>query len=107
MLLFRTCRPQFVNHCSVCSKRVYTELIGINLIWIGSDTGSFLFQDYAITLAKQMKPLQQVKKKKVGEYLDPQLLDHMTDEQIVQLYELHKAATELNDEDIHMSEDKK
>ncbi|KAJ8737887.1 hypothetical protein PYW08_000482 [Mythimna loreyi] len=63
--------------------------------------------DYAITLAKQMKPLQQVKKKKVGEYLDPQLLDHMTDEQIVQLYELHKAATQATDEDIHLSENKK
>ncbi|XP_022832870.1 succinate dehydrogenase assembly factor 3, mitochondrial [Spodoptera litura] len=50
--------------------------------------------DYAITLAKQMKPIQQAKKKKVGEYLDPKLLDHMTDEQLVQLYELHKAATE-------------
>ncbi|KAJ8736907.1 hypothetical protein PYW07_000178 [Mythimna separata] len=63
--------------------------------------------DYAITLAKQMKPLQQVKKKKVGEYMDPQLLDHMTDEQIVQLYELHKAATESTDEDIHLPEKKK
>lgn len=40
-----------------------------------------------------MKPLQQVKRKEVGRYLDPKLLDHMTDEQIVQLYELHKAAS--------------
>lgn len=48
-----------------------------------------------------MKPLQQVKRKTVGKYLDPNLLDHMTDEQIVQLYELHKAASsESTDEDI-------
>lgn len=52
--------------------------------------------EYAVTLAKQMKPLQQAKKKKIGEYLDIQLLDHMTEDQILQLYELHKAATEAN-----------
>lgn len=40
-----------------------------------------------------MKPLQQAKRKTVGKYIDPQLLDQMTDDQIVQLYELHKAAT--------------
>lgn len=45
-----------------------------------------------------MKPLQQAKRKEVGKYIDPQLLDHMTDDQIVQLYELHKAAT-LEDSD--------
>lgn len=45
-----------------------------------------------------MKPLQQAKKKKVGEYLDPQLLDHMTDEQLMQLYELHKAATDPSED---------
>ncbi|XP_075991190.1 succinate dehydrogenase assembly factor 3 [Anticarsia gemmatalis] len=55
--------------------------------------------DYAITLAKQMKPLQQAKKKKVGEYMDPNLLDHMTEDQLIQLYELHKAATDPGDED--------
>ncbi|CAH0745917.1 unnamed protein product [Diatraea saccharalis] len=60
--------------------------------------------DYAISLAKQMKPLQQVKRKTVGKYIDPQLLDHMTDEQIVQLYELHKAATQTNTENIEMQE---
>ena len=54
-----------------------------------------------------MKPLQQVKKKKVGEYMDPQLLDHMSDEQIVQLYELHKAATVATDDDISVTGDKK
>lgn len=54
-----------------------------------------------------MKPLQQVRKKKVGEYMDPQLLDHMTDEQIVQLYELHKAATDSTDDDIAEKGDKK
>ncbi|KAG6444651.1 hypothetical protein O3G_MSEX003486 [Manduca sexta] len=48
--------------------------------------------DYAINLAKQMKPLQQAKTKRVGQYLDPQMLEHMTDDQLVQLYELHKAA---------------
>ncbi|CAD0193995.1 unnamed protein product [Chrysodeixis includens] len=63
--------------------------------------------DYAITLAKQTKPLQQVKKKKVGEYLDPQLLDHMSDEQLAQLYELHKAATEpSNETDVKPGESK-
>ncbi|XP_026762135.1 succinate dehydrogenase assembly factor 3, mitochondrial [Galleria mellonella] len=54
--------------------------------------------DYAINLAKQMKPLQQAKRKTVGKYLDPQMLDYMTDEQLVQLYELHKAASEPSDE---------
>ncbi|KAM3968478.1 succinate dehydrogenase assembly factor 3 [Aphomia sociella] len=54
--------------------------------------------DYAINLAKQMKPLQQVKRKTVGKYLDPQVLDYMSDEQLVQLYELHKAASEPSDE---------
>ncbi|XP_059055329.1 succinate dehydrogenase assembly factor 3, mitochondrial [Achroia grisella] len=54
--------------------------------------------DYAINLAKQMKPLQQVKLKTVGKYLDPQVLDFMTDEQLVQLYELHKAASDANEE---------
>ncbi|KAG7313088.1 hypothetical protein JYU34_000170 [Plutella xylostella] len=48
--------------------------------------------DYAINIAKQMKPLHQAKKKTVGKDLDPRMLDYMTDEQIVQLYELHKAA---------------
>lgn len=45
-----------------------------------------------------MKPLQQAKRKAVGKYIDPQLLEHMTDDQIVQLYELHKAATEESSE---------
>ncbi|CAK1588457.1 unnamed protein product [Parnassius mnemosyne] len=49
--------------------------------------------NYAINLAKQMKPLQQAKKKTVGEYLDPTLLDYMTEDQLVQLYQLHKAAS--------------
>ncbi|CAH2035749.1 unnamed protein product, partial [Iphiclides podalirius] len=49
--------------------------------------------DYAIKLAKQMKPLQQAKKKEVGKYLDPKLLDYMTEDQLIQLYELHKAAS--------------
>lgn len=55
--------------------------------------------DYAINLAKQMKPLHQAKNKMVGEYLDPSLLDHMSDEQIVQLYELHKAASSEPDKE--------
>lgn len=46
-----------------------------------------------------MKPLQQVKKKQVGEYLNPQLLDHMTEDQLIQLYELHKAASEPSEKD--------
>ncbi|XP_030019879.2 succinate dehydrogenase assembly factor 3, mitochondrial [Manduca sexta] len=54
--------------------------------------------DYAINLAKQMKPLQQAKTKRVGQYLDPQMLEHMTDDQLVQLYELHKAAAAETDE---------
>ncbi|CAB3226190.1 unnamed protein product [Arctia plantaginis] len=53
--------------------------------------------DYAITLAKQMKPLQQAKKKAIGSYLNPQLLDHMTEDQLIQLYELHRAATDSDD----------
>ncbi|XP_068621261.1 succinate dehydrogenase assembly factor 3, mitochondrial [Battus philenor] len=48
--------------------------------------------DYAISLAKQMKPLQQVKKKAVGKYLDTKLLDFMTEDQLIQLYELRNAA---------------
>lgn len=43
-------------------------------------------------MAKQTKPINQAKNRPVGRDLDPILLDHMTDEQIVQLYELHKAA---------------
>ncbi|XP_013183578.1 succinate dehydrogenase assembly factor 3, mitochondrial [Amyelois transitella] len=54
--------------------------------------------DYAINLAKQMKPMNQAKRKVLGKYLDPKLLDHMSDEQIVQLYELHKAASSETDE---------
>ncbi|XP_061703802.1 succinate dehydrogenase assembly factor 3, mitochondrial [Cydia pomonella] len=53
--------------------------------------------DYAINLAKQMKPLQQAKRKEVGKYLDPKLLDHMSEEQLCQLYELHKAASAAED----------
>ncbi|XP_026331911.1 succinate dehydrogenase assembly factor 3, mitochondrial isoform X2 [Hyposmocoma kahamanoa] len=53
--------------------------------------------DYAINLAKQMKPLNQAIKKEVGKYIDPKMLDYMTDEQIVQLYELHKAAVNVDD----------
>lgn len=34
-----------------------------------------------------------MKKKTVGKYLDPKVLDYMSDEQLVQLYELHKAAS--------------
>lgn len=49
--------------------------------------------NYAINLSKQLKPLHQVRKKTVGKYLDPKLLDHMSDEQLLQLYELHKAAS--------------
>ncbi|XP_072931471.1 succinate dehydrogenase assembly factor 3, mitochondrial [Epargyreus clarus] len=56
--------------------------------------------DYALNLARQMKPLQQAKKKVVGQYLDPQMLDHMTDEQLVQLYELHKAAALKESENV-------
>ncbi|XP_041986347.1 succinate dehydrogenase assembly factor 3, mitochondrial [Aricia agestis] len=55
--------------------------------------------DYAINLAKQMKPLQQAKQKKVGKYLDPKMLDFMSDEQLVQLYELHKAASNDSSKD--------
>ncbi|XP_026500276.1 succinate dehydrogenase assembly factor 3, mitochondrial [Vanessa tameamea] len=54
--------------------------------------------DYAINLAKQMKPLHQAKRKTVGKYLNPKLLDHMTDEQLVQLYELHKATSLQSDD---------
>ncbi|OWR50474.1 succinate dehydrogenase assembly factor 3, mitochondrial [Danaus plexippus] len=54
--------------------------------------------DYAINIAKQMKPLSQSKGKGIGKYLDPQMLEYMTDEQLVQLYELHKAAS-LEEED--------
>lgn len=57
----------------------------------------YVFQDYAITLAKQMKPLQQARRKEIGSYLDPQLLDHMTEDQLIQLYELHRAATDSDD----------
>jgi hypothetical protein len=64
------------------------------------------FKDYAINLARQMKPLQQKKQKTVGKYMDPQLLDHMSDEQIVQLYELHKAATNKDSEHDELSEAK-
>ncbi|KAL4717617.1 hypothetical protein ACJJTC_000766 [Scirpophaga incertulas] len=65
--------------------------------------------DYAINIARQMKPLQQAKKKTIGKYIDPKLLDHMTDEQIVQLYELHKAATQpyTNDSEETNSESRK
>ncbi|XP_050360836.1 succinate dehydrogenase assembly factor 3, mitochondrial [Nymphalis io] len=49
--------------------------------------------DYAINLARQTKPLHQAKRKTVGKYLDPKMLDYMTDEQLVQLYELHKATS--------------
>ncbi|CAK1554696.1 unnamed protein product [Leptosia nina] len=55
--------------------------------------------DYAINLAKQTKPLNQAKQKVVGNYLNPQMLDHMTEDQLVQLYELHKAASQESDED--------
>ena len=34
-----------------------------------------------------------MKKKTVGQYLDPKMLNYMSDEQLVQLYELHKAAS--------------
>ncbi|XP_028172604.1 succinate dehydrogenase assembly factor 3, mitochondrial [Ostrinia furnacalis] len=61
--------------------------------------------DYAIGLAQQMKPLQQAKRKTVGKYIDPQLLDHMTDDQIVQLYELHKAATQEDTENTDSTKD--
>ncbi|KAJ0184022.1 hypothetical protein K1T71_000445 [Dendrolimus kikuchii] len=54
--------------------------------------------DYAINLSKQMKPLHQARKKTVGRYLDPKLLDHMSDEQLIQLYELHKAASHPKDD---------
>lgn len=56
-----------------------------------------IYQDYAINLAKQMKPLNQAKKKEVGRYIDPKILDHMSDEQIIQLYELHQAAANVDD----------
>lgn len=45
-----------------------------------------------------MKPLNQAKRKEVGKYMGPEMLDHMTDEQIVQLYELHKAAKAIEDD---------
>ncbi|XP_063837566.1 succinate dehydrogenase assembly factor 3, mitochondrial [Ostrinia nubilalis] len=61
--------------------------------------------DYAIGLAQQIKPLQQAKRKTVGKYIDPQLLDHMTDDQIVQLYELHKAATQEDTENTDSTKD--
>ncbi|CAH4038606.1 succinate dehydrogenase assembly factor 3, mitochondrial [Pieris brassicae] len=54
--------------------------------------------DYAINIAKQTKPLNQARNKDIGKYLDPNLLDYMTDEQLVQLYELHKA-TSLDPDD--------
>lgn len=44
-------------------------------------------------------PLNQVKNKDVGKYLDPEILDYMTNEQLVQLYELHKAASLEPDDD--------
>lgn len=53
-----------------------------------------------------MKPLHQARKKAVGRYLDPQLLDHMSEEQLVQLYELHKAASSINEEKEKLSNDK-
>ncbi|XP_049885399.1 succinate dehydrogenase assembly factor 3, mitochondrial [Pectinophora gossypiella] len=62
--------------------------------------------DYAIHLAKQMKPLNQVKKKEVGQYLDPKLLDHMSDEQLMQLYELHRAAFKEDTESVDSSRSK-
>ncbi|XP_023937975.2 succinate dehydrogenase assembly factor 3, mitochondrial [Bicyclus anynana] len=49
--------------------------------------------NYAVNMAKQTKPLHQAKKKTVGKYLEPEMLDYMNDEQLVQLYELHKAAS--------------
>ncbi|CAG4942857.1 succinate dehydrogenase assembly factor 3, mitochondrial [Colias croceus] len=55
--------------------------------------------DYAINVAKQTKPLNQAKTKVVGKYLQPEMLDHMTDDQLVQLYELHKAAAHKTNED--------
>lgn len=58
----------------------------------------FYFQNYAINLAKQTKPLHQAKKKTLGKYLDPKFLDYMTDEQLVQLYELHKATSLQSDD---------
>lgn len=40
-----------------------------------------------------MKPLRQAKGKEVGKYLGAEMLDHMSEEQLIQLYELHKAAS--------------
>ncbi|KAJ2954129.1 hypothetical protein O0L34_g2351 [Tuta absoluta] len=62
--------------------------------------------DYAISLARQMKPLQQAKKKEVGKYLGTDMLDHMTDEQLVQLYELHRAAFNEEESDKNKTSNK-
>lgn len=53
-----------------------------------------------------MKPMQQAKRKILGKYLDPELLDHMSDDQIVQLYELHKAASSESADEHSSSKDK-
>lgn len=49
-----------------------------------------------------MKPFNQVRAKAVGANLDPKMLDFMNDEQLVQLYEMHKAAN--GDEETDPSE---
>ncbi|VVC86133.1 succinate dehydrogenase assembly factor 3, mitochondrial [Leptidea sinapis] len=57
--------------------------------------------DYAIKLAKQSKPMHQIKKGDMGKHLNPEFLDYMSDDQLVQLYELHKAASLAEDSDSH------
>lgn len=45
-----------------------------------------------------MQYLQRENKKPLGKNLEPKMLDYMNDEQIVQLYELRKAAVNETDE---------
>lgn len=54
-----------------------------------------------------MKPLHQAKKKEVGKYLDPKLLDYMSEDQLIQLYELHKAASQEPNKPVSTSNNSK
>lgn len=54
-----------------------------------------------------MKPLHQVKKREVGKYLDPKLLDYMSEDQLIQLYELHKATSQEPDRPVSTSNNPK
>lgn len=59
--------------------------------------GQILFQAYALTLAQQLG-IQGVKTgEKLGVPINQEGIEHLRDEQIVQLYELMKEATQQAD----------